>query len=137
MRVWQRNQPKYNTKPFHNYKENIWLKNMQLIESNRCFVPFRNEESEFWILLSLPLLTGLWLERFLRVSHIFIILTTLSTFLLGTNRNTRRKRTTFGRALTSVTLNSPKVKDTFANRKTQFYWPVFLFFRQINAQMGN
>ena len=35
------NQPKHNTKLFHNYKENIWLKNMQLIETKRCFVFFQ------------------------------------------------------------------------------------------------
>ena len=70
--------------------------NLQLIESKR-FILFWNEESEFWILLSLPLLTGLWLERFL---FSLSTKTTLSTFLVG--RNTRRKRTTFGRALTSV-----------------------------------
>ena len=27
------NQPKHNTKLSHNYKENVWLKNMQLIET--------------------------------------------------------------------------------------------------------
>ena len=43
----EKNQPKHNTKLFHNYENNIWLKNMQLIESKRCFVLFRNEESEF------------------------------------------------------------------------------------------
>ena len=50
-------QPKHNTKLFHNYKENIWLKNMQLIETKRCFVFSRNVVSEFSN-LGLPLLTG-------------------------------------------------------------------------------
>ena len=45
---------------FHSYKENIWLKNMQLIETKRCFILFRNIVSEFYlIVLSLPLLTDL------------------------------------------------------------------------------
>ena len=39
--------PKHDTKLFHNYKENIWLKNVQLIISKRCFVLFRNVVSEF------------------------------------------------------------------------------------------
>ena len=41
--------PKHDTKLFHNYKENIWLINVQLIISKRCFVLFRNVVSEFLI----------------------------------------------------------------------------------------
>ena len=41
------------------------------------------------------------LESFLRVSHVFITQTTLSIFLVGRNRSTRRKPIIFDKALTN------------------------------------
>lgn len=59
LQIWQRNHLKHNTELFHNYKENIWLKNMQLVKSKRCFISLETYSKRvFNYFKKLPVLSG-------------------------------------------------------------------------------